>query len=49
MKKLSPTCYALIASQLVLIALEAVFLSVWLVFAGVPMLLTLTLWKAELL
>jgi hypothetical protein len=47
--KLSSACYALIASQLVLIALEVVFLSAWLVFAAVPMLLTLMLWKAELL
>ena len=49
MTKLSPACYALIALQVVLIALEVVLLSAWLVFAAVPMLLTLMLWKAQLL
>jgi len=47
--KLSPACYALIASQVVLIALEMALLSAWLVFAVVPMVLTLMLWRAELL
>ena len=49
MTKLSPVCYALIALQVVLIGLEVVFLSPWLVFAAVPMVLTLMLWKAALL
>jgi hypothetical protein len=47
--KLSPACYALIASQVMLIALEVVFLSAWLAFAAVPLVLTLMLWRAELL